>query len=236
MNKLRVLDLFSGIGGFSLGLERTGGFETVAFCEIDPYCRDVLKKHWPNVRQYEDVRSLTADTLCRDGIAVDVICGGFPCQPFSTASAGKRRGTNDDRFLWPEMLRIISECQPAWIIGENVAGIEALALRQVVSDLEGAGYEVAPPLEIPACAVGHDHRRARFWFLAHSDVRRKHVRPVNAEAHLLPRLNHDAIGMGAADGVPSRLDRRRMKALGNAVVPQISELIGNAILASRVLA
>lgn len=88
---IRLLDLFSGIGGFSLGLERTHGFETVAFCEIDPYCRRVLAKHWPNVRQYEDVRTLTAEQLAADGISVDAICGGFPCQPFSSASRGRTR-------------------------------------------------------------------------------------------------------------------------------------------------
>jgi DNA (cytosine-5)-methyltransferase 1 len=101
---LRVLDLFSGIGGFSLGLERTGGFETVAFCEIEPFCRKVLAKHWPNVRQYHDVRTLTADTLRRDGLAVDVICGGFPCQDISLA--GKGAGLDGERSgLWSEYAR-----------------------------------------------------------------------------------------------------------------------------------
>lgn len=102
--KLRVLDLFSGIGGFSLGLERTGGFETVAFCEIDPYCRKVLKKHWPNVPCFEDVTKLKGEDI--DG-PVDVITGGFPCQPFS--HAGKRRGAEDDRHLWPEVDRLLDE-------------------------------------------------------------------------------------------------------------------------------
>src|SRR3990167_7230120 len=113
---LRVLDLFSGIGGFSLGLERTGGFRTIAFCEIEPYCRAVLKKHWPDVPCFTDVRTLTA---CDVG-AVDLICGGYPCQPFS--EAGKRLGAQDDRHLWPEYLRLIQELRPTWVIGENVAG------------------------------------------------------------------------------------------------------------------
>ena len=113
---LRVLDLFSGIGGFSLGLERTGGFETVAFCEIDPFCRQVLAKHWPDVPIHEDVRSLNGDAIG----PVDVVCGGYPCQPFSLA--GKRAGQEDDRHLWPEMYRIMDELRPAWFIGENVAG------------------------------------------------------------------------------------------------------------------
>ncbi len=222
---LRILDLFSGIGGFSLGLERTGGFKTVAFCEIDPFCRAVLQKHWPEVPIHDDVKKFRAEL----GTA-DVVCGGFPCQPFSTASAGKRGGVGDDRFLWPEMLRIISECQPAWVIGENVAGIESLALRQVVSDLEGAGYEVAPPFEIPACAVGHDHRRARFWFLAHANVRGEYGRAVHAKTQMLSGLSDDSDRMGTADGVSGRMDRRRMEALGNAVVTQIPEMIGRAIL------
>lgn len=231
--KYRVLDLFSGIGGFSLGLERTGGFETVAFCEIDPFCRKVLAKHWPNVRQYDDVRELTADRLRSDGIVVDVICGGFPCQPFSTASAGKRRGVSDDRHLWPEMLRLVSECDPDWVIGENVVGIESMALRQVVSDLEGSGYQVAPPLEIPACAVGHDHKRSRYWFLAHSNLCQEPRCPVHAKAQVLSWSDYDADGMGEADGISSRLDRRRMESLGNAVVPQIPEIIGRAILQAQ---
>src|SRR5690606_29089977 len=123
MQKLRVLDLFSGIGGFSLGLERTGGFETVAFCEIEPFCRRVLSKHWPNVRQYEDVRTLTADTLARDGIAVDVICGGFPCQDISTA--GKLRGIADGTRsgLWSEIVRLVREIRPQFLIVENVANL-----------------------------------------------------------------------------------------------------------------
>jgi DNA (cytosine-5)-methyltransferase 1 len=226
---VNVLDLFSGIGGFSLGLERTGGFKTVAFCEIDPYCRAVLAKNWPGVPIYNDVRTLT-------GVRADVVCGGFPCQPFSTASAGKRCGVNDDRFLWPEMLRIISECQPTWVIGENVIGIESLALRQVVSDLESAGYEVAPPLEIPACAVKRDHRRSRFWFLAHADMRGKHSRALDAKTPMLSRAHDDTRRVGAADGIPARMDRRRMEALGNAVVPQIPEIIGRAILKAEAIA
>jgi DNA (cytosine-5)-methyltransferase 1 len=221
---MNVLDLFSGIGGFSLGLERAG-MRTVAFCEIDPYCRRVLARHWPDVPVYDDVRALRASNL-----QADVVCGGFPCQPFSTASAGKRGGISDDRFLWPEMLRVISECRPSWVIGENVAGIESLALRQVVSDLEGAGYEVAPPFEIPACAVGHDHRRSRFWFLAHANVRGEYGRAVNAKTSILSQFNDDARGVGTPNGVSNRLDRRRMEALGNAVVPQIPEIIGRAIM------
>jgi DNA (cytosine-5)-methyltransferase 1 len=217
---MRVLDLFSGIGGFSLGLERAG-MRTVQFCEIDPYCQRILAKHWPDVPCHGDIRTLKP-------IAADVVCGGFPCQPFSTASAGKRYGEAHDHYLWPEMLRIVRECRPTWVIGENVAGIESMALRQVVSDLEGSGYEVAPPFEIPACAVGHDHRRARFWFLAHAHQGGKHGSAEYAKAQVLPRIGNESRGMGAPYGIPSRLDR--LRALGNAVVPQIPEIIGRAIM------
>jgi len=112
---LNVLDLFSGIGGFSLGLERAG-MRTVAFCEIEPFCQAVLRKHWPGVPIFEDVRKLTASDLSEP---IDVICGGYPCQPFSVA--GKRLGAADDRHLWPEYFRLVKELRPAWVIGENVA-------------------------------------------------------------------------------------------------------------------
>src|SRR5690606_27634185 len=122
MSKLRVLDLFSGIGGFSLGLERTGGFETVAFCEIEEFPRRVLAKHWPEVPCYHDVRELTADTLRRDGIAVDVICGGFPCQDIS--EAGKLGGIEAERSgLWSEIVRLVRELRPQFLIVENVADL-----------------------------------------------------------------------------------------------------------------
>lgn len=160
--KLRVLDLFSGIGGFSLGLERTGGFETVAFCEIDPFCRKVLAKHWPDVPCFEDVRELKG----RDLEAIDVICGGYPCQPFS--HAGKRLGKEDDRHLWPEIVRLMVELRPAWVIGENVAGHISMGLDDALSDLEREGY-TARTFVIPACAVGAHHRRDRCWTIANTD-------------------------------------------------------------------
>ena len=131
---LKVLDLFSGIGGFSLGLERAG-METVAFCEIEEYPRKVLAKHWPGVPIHKDIRKLDG-TQYRG--TVDVICGGFPCQPFS--HAGKRGGKDDDRDLWPEMLRVIREVQPTWVIGENVAGFINMELDRTLSDLEDEGY------------------------------------------------------------------------------------------------
>ena len=162
--KLKVLDLFSGIGGFSLGLERTGGFETVAFCEIEPYPRKVLAKHWPDVPIYEDVKELTYERLEADGLGrIDLICGGYPCQPFSTA--GQRRGAEDDRHLWPEVKRLMATIRPTWGLFENVAGHISMGLDEVLSDLEVEGY-TAWTVVIPACAVDAPHRRDRVWIVA----------------------------------------------------------------------
>ena len=156
---MKVLDLFSGIGGFSLGLERAG-FETVAFCEIEDYPRKVLAKHWPNVPIYNDVRELTGDRLKQDGIAVEVICGGYPCQPFS--GSGLRKGKDDPRHLWPEFNRLIREIRPRWVIAENVAGHVSLGLPEVLRDLENENYRVWAFL-IPASATGARHTRERVW-------------------------------------------------------------------------
>jgi len=160
--KLRVLDLFSGIGGFSLGLERTGGFETVAFCEFAEFPRKVLAKHWPDVPIFNDVRTLKGSDI--DG-PIDVVCGGYPCQPFSTA--GQRRGEEDDRHLWPEFNRIVAELRPAWVIGENVTGHISMGLDDVLSDLEGQGY-ACRTFVIPSCAVNAPHRRERVWAVANA--------------------------------------------------------------------
>jgi DNA (cytosine-5)-methyltransferase 1 len=163
-DKLKVLDLFSGIGGFSLGLERTGGFETVAFCEIEEYPRRVLAKHWPDVPCYTDVRELSCERLGADGLGgIDIIVGGYPCQPFSTA--GQRRGAEDDRHLWPEVKRLMATVRPTWGVFENVAGHISMGLDEVLSDLEGEGY-TAWPIVIPACAVDAPHRRDRVWIVA----------------------------------------------------------------------
>lgn len=224
---LRVLDLFSGIGGISLGLERTGGFRTVAFCERDRFSRAVLLRHWPGVPVYGDIRSFDGTSF--RGHA-DVVAGGFPCQPFSSASRGRRLGTSDDRYLWPEMRRVIDEVRPGYVLGENVPHMDGLALDEVVSDLEGLGYEVAPPLEIPACAVGFGHRRARLWVFAYTHKGREPYRPIHAEARLLPDCGDDAHGMGGGNGVPAGLDRSRLQALGNSVCVPVVEAIGRAIL------
>lgn len=169
---LKVLDLFSGIGGFSLGLERAG-METIAFCEIDKFCQKVLKKHWPHVYIHEDITKLDGKEYAG---TVDIICGGFPCQPFSVA--GKQKGKDDNRYLWPEMLRIVSEAKPTWLIGENVPGIINLALDSVCADLEDEGYEVQT-LVIPACAVNAPHKRSRVWIIAHTDSKNESNVPIN---------------------------------------------------------
>jgi DNA (cytosine-5)-methyltransferase 1 len=161
---MKVLDLFSGIGGFSLGLE-AAGFETVAFCEFDQEAQKVLRKNWPNVPIFSDVRTLTKQELQDNGIQnIGLICGGYPCQPFSVA--GERRGAEDDRHLWPEMFRLVKELRPDWVIGENVAGHINMGLDEVLADLEAEGY-TARPFVIPACAVDAHHRRDRVWTIAH---------------------------------------------------------------------
>ena len=167
MQKLRVLDLFSGIGGFSLGLEWTGGFETVAFCEIEKYPQEVLRKNFPGVPIYDDIKKLTAERLVSDGIGtIDVITGGYPCQPFSVA--GKQKGEKDDRHLWPSMLEIIAQVRPAWVICENVTGHIALGLDTVLLNLETEGYSTRTFI-VPACSLNAPHRRERLWIVAHSD-------------------------------------------------------------------
>ena len=160
------LDLFSGIGGFSLGLESTGGFETVAFCEIEKFPRKVLKKHWPHVKQYKDIKELTNEQLETDGIIpIDIITGGYPCQPFSVA--GNQLGEKDKRHLWPEMFRLVKECRPTWVIGENVSGHIKLGLDTVLEDLESEGYSTRA-FSISASSIGANHKRERVWVVGHS--------------------------------------------------------------------
>ena len=163
--KLKVLDLFSGIGGFALGLDSTGIFETVKFVEKDKYCQKVLQKNFPNISIEEDIKNVEG----KEGDA-DVIVGGFPCQPMSVA--GKRKGTDDDRYLWPEMFRLIKQIKPQFVIGENVQGIiniqNGMVLRQVQDDLESEGFEVQCFL-IPASGIGAWHQRYRVWIVGHSE-------------------------------------------------------------------
>ena len=159
--KLKLLDLFSGIGGFSLGLESTGFFETIGFVEKDKFCQKVLKKHWNNINIEEDIRNVKGEKY-----AADIITGGFPCQPFSVA--GKRKSTADDRYLWDEMLRVIREVKPIWIVAENVEGIvninEGMVLRQVLNDLENEGFK-SQCIIIPASGIGAWHQRKRIWIV-----------------------------------------------------------------------
>lgn len=167
---MKVGSLFSGIGGFDYGLEKAG-MQVVWQSEIEPYCCEVLKKHWPHVPNFGDIFKI------KDPPAVDLICGGFPCQPFSVA--GKRKGKADDRYIWPEMLRIITEVKPRWVFAENVPGIIGVELEQAISDLEGAGYETARTTDgqpicllIPVAGLGAPHYRYRVWIPAYSEHNR----------------------------------------------------------------
>lgn len=162
---LKVLDLFSGIGGFSLGLESTGHFKTIAFVEKDKFCQKVLQKNFKNIPIEGDIRNVKGEKY-----KADVVTGGFPCQPFSVA--GKRKGTDDDRYLWDETIRVVRECKPKYFIGENVEGLiniqQGMVLRQVQTDLEKEGFEVQC-LIIPASGIGAWHQRKRVWIVGYSE-------------------------------------------------------------------
>jgi DNA-cytosine methyltransferase len=162
--KLKVLDLFSGIGGFSLGLHSTDIFDTVKFVEFDEFCQKILKKNFPNVPIEGDIKNVRGKEF-----EADIIVGGFPCQPFSVA--GKQKGRDDNRYLWPEMFRLVKEIKPEFVIGENVQGLvnlqNGMVLRQVQDDLEGEGFEVQCFL-IPASGIGAWHQRFRVWIVGHS--------------------------------------------------------------------
>ena len=162
------VDLFSGIGGFALACH-WAGIETVAFCDNDKFCQSVLKKNFPGVPMHADIKEFHGQKYANPFI----LTGGFPCQPFSVA--GKRRGTEDDRWLWKEMLRVIEESKPRWVIGENVAGIVNMALDEVLFDLESLSYETQAFI-IPACAVNAPHRRDRVWIIANHNKTRSGAR------------------------------------------------------------
>lgn len=236
MSKLRLLDLFSGIGGFSLGLERSGAFETVAFCEIDPFCRRVLKKHWPEVPCYDDVRSLSAERLAADGIAIDAICGGFPCQDISVA--GKGAGIEGKRSgLWSEYARLIGELRPRVVVVENVAALLGRGLDRVLGDLAALGFDAAWDC-IPASYLGAPHNRDRLWLVANPERGQRwlqsYVREIGRMGRQFKPVSWDdgweaslARIRGMDDGLAGRV--HRTDAIRNAVVPQIPELIGRAI-------
>jgi DNA (cytosine-5)-methyltransferase 1 len=239
---MNVLDLFSGIGAFSLGLERAG-MRTTAFCEIDPYCRRVLAKHWPEVPCYDDVRSLTAERLRADGISVDVICGGFPCQDISRAGTG--HGIDGERSgLWREFARLIRELRPRYALVENVAALLDGELGTVLRDLAECGFDAEWSI-VSACSLGAPHMRQRVFVVAYPDSidgrpRLRHTasqsqRALQAVDHLARSragwgtwLEDPSALYGGADGVAAGMDRNR--AIGNAVVPLAPELIGRAIL------
>ena len=257
MTKLRVLDLFSGIGGFSLGLERAGGFETVAFCEIEPFPRNVLAKHWPEVPQYEDVRTLTAARLAADGLAVDVITGGFPCQDISIAGVQAGIGEGTRSGLYGHVIRLAGEIRPEYIILENVAALLAGPSEQpggwfgqILADLAGIGYD-AEWHNIPASALGGSHRRERIWIIAYPQCK-GWQRPVAHDCIFSSSVSTFAVPFNGSiagwcrmaergaplrdgDGVSLKLDRDRIKGCGNAVVPQIPELIGRAIMQAEAI-
>tara|TARA_R100000234_G_C4955259_1_gene159225 strand:- start:38 stop:865 length:828 start_codon:yes stop_codon:yes gene_type:complete len=264
--ELSVLDLFSGIGGFSLGLESTGKFKTIGFCEKDKFCQKVLQKHWQDTPIYEDIKKLDGTK-----IKADVITGGFPCQSISIA--GKQKGKNDDRFLFPEMLRVIKETQARWVIGENVQNLLNISngeiLQGIHNDLESIGYEVQT-FSISASSQGAWHKRQRIWIIANTNTRlsfreNKEIQTRgitsnngstnvansnNIRTQVQTKGKHTSFKMFGSqskkswwktfsefyripNGLQYGLDKdrtNRIKALGNAIVPQIATEIGKAII------
>lgn len=240
---MKAIELFAGIGGISLAME-WAGIETAAFCEREPFCQKVLKKHWPDVPIFDDVIKLNRKVLEESGVidhggSVDIISGGFPCQPFSIA--GRKRGTEDDRDLWPEMFRLIQEIRPRWVVGENVANFANMELDRTLFDLENEGYETQSFI-IPALALGAPHRRDRTFIIgslpnAFSE-RYKRAERLSKDPDEIEKWRESAFGatsklfndanwaerasescfLGGNNGIPNRMDR--LKCLGNAVVPQ----------------
>jgi len=253
--QLKLLDLFSGIGGFSLGMERTGGFQTVAFCEQSPFCRAVLQKHWPTVPIYPDIKNLTYDGLKRNGIsAVDIITGGFPCQDIS--HAGKQAGIIHGKrsSLWNEYLRLIGDIRPQFAVVENVpnllTGDRGSWFGRLLGDLAEIGYDAEWHC-ISASQLGYYHKRNRIWIVAYPcGERRQNIftqTQINKflEAYKkgyalcaippIPRINEiypDGISgdIRFHDGVSARV--AQFKAFGNAIIPDIAELLGRLIMST----
>ena len=229
-----VLDLFSGIGGFSLGLERVGNFRTAAFCEIAPFQRQILAKHWPAVHQYDDIRTLSAERLAADGISVDIICGGFPCQDISYA--GRGAGIEGSRSgLWSEYARLIGELRPRYVIVENSAALLARGMGRLLGDLAVLGYDAEWHL-VSASDLDAPHSRERIWVVAYPSGERPRQlwgKWCEAQSKTLGRISwpsDEPPRERVVDGVPDRLER--LTSLGNAIVPQIAEMIGRAIVAT----
>lgn len=239
----RHLDLFSGIGGFALAVRWLEG-QTIGFCEIEDYPQRVLRKNFPGVPIHDDIRTLTGDIVSGWG-GCDLITGGFPCQPFSTA--GQRRGAEDHRHLWPEMFRVIDEVRPRYVLGENVANLSTMALEEACTDMEGIGYEVRPVV-IPAISVGAIHQRSRVWIMAYHAGERlsgpgEHVKPIHPaeeeDGQAIESLHGhqglagpDESGVGrTVHGVPDDMDR--LTGLGNAIVPQVAYEILRVMLSEE---
>ena len=236
---LTIGSLFSGIGGLELGLERAGLGPVIWQAESDPYARRVLAKHWPGVPIYNDVRDIDERAP-----RPDIICGGFPCQPASIA--GSRRGSDDERWLWPEFRRVLEVCRPRLALIENVPGLLSRGMGEVLGDLAALGFDAEWSV-LSACAMGAPHTRERLFILAHDDQ----ARPKDGQGIEGPQANADLGSFpgphpGAdvrvadwapeswvvrvVDGVPDGMDR--LGCLGNAVVPQVSEWIGRRIVES----
>lgn len=241
---LTMLDLFSGIGGFSLAAAWTGGIRTVAFCEIEPFCQKVLHKHWSEVPVHADIKELNGHNLVREHGAIDIVCGGFPCQPFSCA--GQRRGKDDDRYLWPEMLRVITEVRPTWVIGENVENATRLILDELLDNLEEINYEARPFVISSYCAGawfdgkrvfvvassndrgGSLWRNTQFQTVNKTDGGRRNDGYGTPEFVSGERWKIESRPCGVVDGIPHRVDR--IRGLGNAIVPQVVYPIFQAIV------
>ena len=239
--KLKVLDLFSGFGMFSLGLHRAGGFETVAFCEISEYPRKVLNARYPGVKIYEDVCTLTPERLAADGIAPNVICGGFPCQDLSLA--GKGEGLDGKRSgLYREVIRLARDIRPKFILLENVAALLDRGLGVVLGDLASLGYDAEWHC-IPASYVGALHRRDRVWMVAHPNVIGQQggcSEPIFRQSDLQSQSSRSIEGWpgrqnlptprvcGTDDGPANLMER--IHGLGNGLHPDIAERIGRAVM------
>jgi len=194
---MRIGSLFSGIGGFEIGFEWAGMLmgeptEIVWQVEIDKWCRDRLAEQWPDAERFNDVKTCGKNNLK----SVNIICGGFPCQPHSVA--GKRKGKEDDRYLWPEMFRIIAEIQPRWVIAENVSGIVNMALDNVLSDLEGEDY-TCWTFNIPACGINAPHRRERIWIVANNSIRRFKKRQCRCMGKIQTRQENNTLPITESD-------------------------------------